>query len=54
MFFSIFATAVLVIFMDRMLKKTNNLVIKSDLLHYKSDLYANIGIIIALVIIKAT
>ncbi len=54
MVFSIFATWMLVIFMSKMFKKTNNLVIKSDLLHYKSDLYANIGIIVALIIIKFT
>jgi divalent metal cation (Fe/Co/Zn/Cd) transporter len=32
-------------------KKTNNLVIKGDSLHYKMDLFTNIAVIITLVLI---
>lgn len=52
MLFSIVLTWLLVAFMTKMLKKTKNLIIKSDLLHYKSDLLTNIGIIVALIFIK--
>lgn len=45
---SIIATGSLVVFLNSVYKKTNNLIIKSDALHYKSDLYTNIGIIISL------
>ena len=35
-------------------KKTQNLIIKADALHYKSDFFTNLGIIAALVVIKFT
>ena len=37
-----------------MAKKTNNLVIKSDALHYKTDLFTNWWILLALAIIHFT
>lgn len=48
---SIAATSALVIFLNSVYKKTKNLIIKSDALHYKSDLYTNLGIIVSLVLI---
>lgn len=54
MFISIFVTLLLVIFLDYVSRKTNNLVIKSDSLHYKIDLYSNAWILIWLVIIYYT
>lgn len=54
MWISIFITFILVLFLNNIYKKTNNLVIKSDMLHYKSDLLSNIWIIIWLIIIHFT
>lgn len=54
MIISFFITLILVIFLEFVAKKTNNLVIKSDALHYKTDLFTNAWILFALVIIKYT
>ncbi|HRF57105.1 MAG TPA: cation diffusion facilitator family transporter [Campylobacterales bacterium] len=51
---SIVATTFLVLFLNLVYKKTNNLIIKSDALHYKSDLYTNVGIIVSLGLIYLT
>jgi cation diffusion facilitator family transporter len=51
MFISIIATWWLVYFLNYVYKKTNNLVIKWDSIHYKMDLYTNLAVIITLVII---
>lgn len=48
---SIMATAALVLFLNSVYAKTKSLVIKSDALHYKTDLFTNIGIIVSLVVI---
>lgn len=45
------ATWFLVVFLNKIAKKTNSLVIKSDALHYKTDLYTNLGIIFSLIFI---
>ncbi len=52
--FSIILTSFLVYYLSKISKQTNNLIIKSDTLHYKTDLYTNFGIIISLIIIKIT
>jgi divalent metal cation (Fe/Co/Zn/Cd) transporter len=44
----------LVLFLDYVAKKTNNLVIKADSLHYKTDLYSNGAILIGLLAIHFT
>ncbi|MBR8462055.1 cation transporter [Campylobacter sp. faydin G-140] len=54
MIFSLVITAILIIFLNSVAKRTNNLIIKADALHYKSDFYTNLAIIIALVIINFT
>ena len=51
---SIVLTGFLVLFLNSVAKKTNNMVIKADALHYKSDLYTNIGIIVSLALIHLT
>lgn len=51
---SVIITWLLVIFLEKVAKKTNNLVIKSDALHYKTDLYSNVWILFALWIIHFT
>jgi len=51
MFISIIFTWILVYFLNYVYKKTNNLIIKWDSLHYKMDLFTNIAVIITLVLI---
>lgn len=35
-------------------KKTQSLIVKSDLMHYKMDLLTNIGVLVALALVKFT
>ena len=51
---SIVLTGALVIFLLSVAKKSNNLVIRADALHYQTDLYTNGAILIALGIIHFT
>lgn len=51
---SIVCTVGIVWYLNRVARATNNLVIKSDALHYKTDLFTNIGIIFTIVLIKLT
>lgn len=52
MIISFIITLFLVIYLEKTAKKTKNLVIKSDALHYKTDLLTNGWILFALLIIK--
>ncbi|HIQ50927.1 MAG TPA: cation transporter [Nautiliaceae bacterium] len=54
MLFSMIMTLCLVVFLAYVVKKTNHLIIKSDLLHYKTDLLTNGAVLISLIIIKFT
>lgn len=54
MIISITITTVLVLFLNYVAKKTNNMVIKADALHYKTDLFSNAAIIVALGAISIT
>ncbi len=54
MILSFFITLWLVWYLLRVAKKTNNLVIKSDALHYKMDVLTNAGIVISLIVIYLT
>jgi len=54
MVISVIMTGALVMFLNSVAKKTGSMVIKADALHYKTDLYSNGAIIIALVIIQFT
>ena len=51
---SILMTSALVFFLINIAKKTGNLVIRADALHYKTDLYTNGAILLALAIIHFT
>jgi len=51
---SIVLTAALVLFLVSIAKKTNNLVIRADALHYQTDLYTNGAVLIALGVIHFT
>ena len=54
MLVSVVVTWALVYFLEYVAKKTNNIVIKSDALHYKTDLYSNIWVLLWLTIIYFT
>jgi cation diffusion facilitator family transporter len=54
MIISFVVTLLLVIYLNYVAKKTNNMVIKSDALHYKTDLYTNGAVLLSLVIINYT
>jgi len=54
MLVSIIITAFLVMFLNHVAKKTNNLVIKADALHYKTDLFSNGAVLVALGLIYYT
>ncbi|MEN8147318.1 MAG: cation diffusion facilitator family transporter [Campylobacterota bacterium] len=51
---SIVITGALVVFLLSVAKKSNNLVIRADALHYQTDLYTNGAILIALAVIHFT
>ena len=52
MIISVIITFLLVNYLSKIAKKTQSLIIKSDLLHYKTDLLTNFWIIVALILIK--
>ncbi len=54
MVISLILTVALVIFLNFVAKKTDNMVIKADALHYKTDIFSNGIILISLVIIQLT
>jgi cation diffusion facilitator family transporter len=54
MILSVIVTFFLVLFLNYVAKRTNSLVIKSDALHYKTDLVSNIAIIGILIAVKLT
>jgi len=54
MLVSIIITISLVIYLNYVAKKTNNMVIKADALHYKTDVYSNAAVLISLVLVNAT
>ncbi|MCW8894921.1 MAG: cation diffusion facilitator family transporter [Sulfurimonas sp.] len=54
MLISIIITALLVTFLNYVANKTNNMVIKADALHYKTDLFSNGAVLMALVLISMT
>ncbi len=51
---SIILTGGLVIFLNRVYEKTKNMVVKSDALHYKTDLFSNSAVLLSLAIIYFT
>ncbi len=54
MFISIAITALLVLFLNYVSKKTGNMVIRADALHYKTDLYSNGAVLLALFLVSYT
>jgi len=54
MLLSIVITAFLVAFLNYVAKKTKNMVIKADALHYKTDLFSNGAVLIALALVSFT
>jgi len=54
MIISIILTGGLVLFLNHVYKKTKNMVVKSDALHYKTDLYSNSAVLLSLLIIYFT
>ena len=54
MIVSFIITAFLVYFLNYVAKKTQNMVIKADALHYKTDLFSNGAVLMALVLISYT
>jgi len=51
---SLIITIFLVMFLNYVTKKTQNMVIKADALHYKTDLYSNGAVLMALALISMT
>lgn len=54
MVISLFITISLVAYLNAVAKKTNNMVIKADALHYKTDVWVNIAVLLSLVIVYFT
>lgn len=54
MLISIVITSILVLFLNRVAKKTRNMVIRADALHYKTDLYTNSAVLAAIGLVSYT
>ncbi len=54
MFASIIITSMLVFFLNSVAKKTKNMVIRADALHYKTDIFSNGAVLLALGLISFT
>lgn len=54
MIISLFVTIMLVAYLNAVAKKTDNMVIKADALHYKTDVWVNGAVLISLVAVWAT
>ncbi|MDE5926130.1 MAG: cation diffusion facilitator family transporter [Helicobacter sp.] len=54
MLFSLILTTMLVLYLNYIAKKSNNLVIKADALHYKTDILSNGAVLVALVLVHWT
>jgi len=54
MIISLVITLLLVLFLNKVAKKTKNMVIKADALHYKTDVYTNGAVLISLMLIYLT
>ena len=54
MIISLFVTILLVAYLNAVAKKTNNMVIKADALHYKTDVWVNAAVLISLVGVSLT
>ncbi len=54
MFLSLFITISLVIYLNKVAKNTGSMVIKADALHYKTDVYTNIAVLVSLILVSFT
>lgn len=54
MMISLVITISLVVYLNYVAKKTNNMVIKADALHYKTDVYTNVAVLVSLVLVNIT
>lgn len=54
MIISLIITVSLVLYLNFVAKKTNNMVIKADALHYKTDVYTNVAVLVSLVLVNLT
>lgn len=54
MIISLVITISLVLYLNKVARNTNNMVIKADALHYKTDVYTNLAVLISLVLINFT
>jgi len=52
--FSIFASLILARYIKRVADETDSIALKADSLHFRVDVYANIGIVVGLIVIKVT
>jgi cation diffusion facilitator family transporter len=54
MILSLIITTGLVIYLNAVAKKTNNMVIKADALHYKTDVWSNLAVLTSLLLVTFT
>jgi len=54
MIISLIITTSLVIYLNTVAKQTNNMVIKADALHYKTDIWANMAVLVSLLLVYLT
>jgi len=54
MLFSLAVTGGLIAFLGSVAKRTANLIVKADALHYKSDLFSNLAVIASLILVEFT
>lgn len=47
-------TITLVVYLNKVAKQTNNMVIKADALHYKTDVYSNVAVLVSLLLVNFT
>ncbi len=51
---SLIITVSLVVFLNSIAKKTNSMVIKADALHYKTDVFSNVAVLVSLLLVSFT
>ncbi len=54
MIISLIITIALVLYLNKIARQTNSMVIKADALHYKTDVYTNIAVLVSLVLVNFT
>jgi len=52
MIVSLSITILLVLYLNKIAKDTNNMVIKADALHYKTDIWANLAVLVSLILVS--